>query len=260
VRAALRGIEARLRPPPALRYVHPKAKGLTEADAEASLHLDTAEDRMPNHLRWIADLCRPYLGQRVLDVGAGTGTITAQYADGRDVVAVDSSASCVAELHRRFARTPNVRVEHADLREFQDERGFDAIVMINVLEHIDDDVATLQSLSRLLQPRGRIVLYVPALNGLYGRFDRRVGHYRRYAPWRMRAVVQAAGFQPLVLRYVNALALPGWLLAHSSADRPELPVGMRLWDQIGVPVTRVIESHVRLPFGLNVFCVAHLRT
>ena len=204
-------------------------------------------------------MCRPHLGKHVLDVGAGTGSITAQYANGRKVEAVDPSNWCFQVLQERFANSPNVTIRQADLFELSaDRRRFDSAVMINVLEHIEDDVAALRTLSTLVRPGGRIIIYVPALNALYGPYDRKVGHFRRYAPWRLREVVEAAGLEPVVTRYANALAIPVWLVfSHTNVDKP--PTGkLSLWDRTGVPLTRTIESRVRVPFGLNVFCVAEV--
>jgi 2-polyprenyl-3-methyl-5-hydroxy-6-metoxy-1,4-benzoquinol methylase len=240
-------------------YIHPKAAGVVGEQSEHDAYLDVAEENAPNYLRWIADLCRPHLGARVLDVGAGTGAITAHYADGREIVAVEMSEWCIEALRRRFGTAPNVTVRHADLLQLpNEEEGFDSVVMINVLEHIENDAAALSVLSRVLNPGGRIVVYVPAFNGLYGAYDRKVGHCRRYARWRMLEVLNAANLEALSLRYVNALAIPAWL-AFSRTNIERRPAGrLAVWDRTGVPLTRFIESHLQLPFGLNLFCVAQL--
>lgn len=248
-----------LRPGPATRYVHPKAVGLQHEESDQDANLDVAEESAPNYLRWIVERCEPHLGRRVLEVGAGTGSVTAQYAPGREVLAIDVSDWCVAELQRRFASTPNVTVRQADLRQLSDEGlRFDSIVMLNVLEHIEDDVETLQRLQGLLEPDGRIVIYVPALNGLYGAWDRKVGHYRRYSPWRMREVLASAGLSEVEMRYMNALSVPAWwAFSHSNVERSTAG-SMSLWDKTGIRLGRRIESIVRVPFGLNLFCAAQV--
>jgi SAM-dependent methyltransferase len=242
----------RLRPEPAVRYVHPRA---IRSEGEWNLHVDIAEDSAPNHLHRIAALCRPHLGPRVLDVGAGTGAITQHLAQGREVVAVELSDWCVRALERRFADAANVTVAQVDLHQLRDERGFDAIVMINVLEHLRDDVGALSALRGVLHPGGRVVIYVPAMNWLYTGFDSRIGHYRRYAKWRLRAVVKAVGLHVVELRYLNALAIPAWLLLAHSRIADEPGGGLALWDRVGVPVGRVLDT-LHLPVGLNLFCVA----
>jgi len=246
---------------PAARYVHPKA---FENGAQAGEHdhaLDIASEASPNYLRWIADLCKPHLGHDVMDVGAGHGAITEHFAAGRSVLATDLSDTCVAAMRRRFAAAPNVEVQKADLRELGPEevgRRFDSIVLINVLEHIEDDAGALAHLAGCLRPGGAFVVYVPALNGLFGPWDRKVGHFRRYSKWRLRGVAAAAGLQVVELRYVNLLAIPAWLAFSRLSMRVNEDPGtsLSLWDRTGVPLSRLIESRVRPPLGLNLLCVA----
>jgi hypothetical protein len=78
--------------------------------------LDVSGENAPNYLSWVADTCRPYLGDRVLEIGAGLGAITARYEAGHDVVPNDLSPSCVQAWRDRFVNYPNVRVEARDLR------------------------------------------------------------------------------------------------------------------------------------------------
>jgi cyclopropane fatty-acyl-phospholipid synthase-like methyltransferase len=223
---------------------------------EHDANLDVADERSPNYLRWIADLVRPYLGHSVLELGAGIGSITELYADGRLVVATDVSSDCVLSLQRRFAASPNVTVVRSDLRELrEDEGGFDSVVMINVLEHIEDDAGVLTGLRRLLLSGGTIVLYVPALNALYGRWDRKVGHYRRYSKWRLREVAHDAGLDVIELRYVNALAIPAWIaFSQTHVDKTQSR-SLSIWDRTGVPVSRALEQRIRVPLGLNLLAV-----
>jgi SAM-dependent methyltransferase len=176
---------------PGARYMHPQAP--TEAEGDHARALDVAVDSSPNYLRWISDLCRPHLGASVLEVGSGVGSITERLAQGRSMLATEISDDCLAALERRFANVSNVRVARLDLRDPAGDEQFDSVVMINVLEHIRDDAGALSDLRRLLRPSGTLVLYVPALNGLYGPWDRAVGHCRRYSKWRLREVARAAG-------------------------------------------------------------------
>jgi SAM-dependent methyltransferase len=249
---------SRLRPVPATRYIHPKATELVDREGDHDADLDVSGDNAPNYLTWVAELCRPYLGHRVLEVGAGLGAITARYEQNREVVANDVSSPCVHALRRRFAGHPNVRVEDRDLRSLEMDARFDSVLMVNVLEHIADDVEALRGLGRLLVPGGFVVVYVPALNGLYGPWDKRIGHYRRYSVWRLREVFREAGLEPVELRWVNFLAIPAWAAfgRGNIDDRERSGNLLSLWDRIAVPAARSLESHVRMPIGLNVLGVA----
>jgi 2-polyprenyl-3-methyl-5-hydroxy-6-metoxy-1,4-benzoquinol methylase len=246
----------RFRSQPGARYTHPKA---LEAPAENGAHdsaLDALAENAPNYLRWITEMIEPHLGRRVLELGAGIGVITASYAAGREVVASDLSDACVAALRRRFEGEPNVAVVQHDLRQVYDSGDrFDSVVMLNVLEHIEDDVGVLSALPSVLRPGGTIVIYVPALNALYGKPDRILGHFRRYSKWRFREIAAEAGLQIVTLRYVNALAIPAWwVYSHSNTDQTYRPA-LSAWDRTGVPLSRALEERVRVPVGLNLLAV-----
>jgi 2-polyprenyl-3-methyl-5-hydroxy-6-metoxy-1,4-benzoquinol methylase len=230
---------------------------MVNAEADHSGNIDVAEDNAPNYLSWIADRIRPHLGERVLEIGAGVGSITERYAPGRQVLAIERSKWCIEELDKRFAGSPNVTVRLADVVElFEEPQRFDSVVMINVLEHIEDDAGALGALRQLLAPGGRVVLYVPALNGLYGPWDRKAGHYRRYSKWRMRQVLGAAGLQAVDLRYMNSLSIPAWWIFSQGNVERSVAGRLNLWDRTGVPLGRALESVISPPLGLNLFCVA----
>jgi SAM-dependent methyltransferase len=248
---------SRLRPAPAARYINPKATGLLDQEGDHDADLDVSGESAPNYLSWVADLCGQHLGHRVLEVGAGLGAITGRYEHGREVVANDVSPSCVQALRERFADHPNVRVEDRDLRTLAPDARFDSVLMVNVLEHIADDAGTLRGLSQLLAPGGNVVVYVPALNCLYGALDEKLGHYRRYSVWRLGEVFREAGLEPVELRWVNFIAIPAWAAFGRGDvdDRQRSGRLLSLWDRAAVPAARFLEAHVRMPIGCNVLGV-----
>lgn len=249
---------SRLRPGPAGRYIHPKAVALVDQEGDHDADLEVTSESAPNYISWIAELCGHYLGHRVLEMGAGLGTITALYEQGREVVVNEMSVPCLQALHTRFADHPNVGVQAGDLRSFRVDENFDSVLMVNVLEHIADDVEALRGLSQLLVPGGNVVIYVPALNGLYTTQDRKLGHYRRYSVWRLREVFREAGLEPVKLRWVNVLAIPAWVAfsrgdVHDDRRSSKL---LSIWDRTAVPTARFLETRIRIPIGLNVLGVA----
>ena len=244
---------------PAARYVHPRASEISDQEADEGFNLEVASGAAKNYLQWVADLCAPHLGASVLEVGAGRGSVTQHLLEGRHVVATDLSESSVEAMRGRFVDSPNVEVLQADLRTWDPGRTFDSLLMVNVLEHIRDDVGALTSLRRFVRPGGSIVVYVPAMNGLYGKWDLHVRHLRRYSKWRLREVMRQASLDPVELRYANMFAMPAWamfsMLMRFDADGRN---SLSIWDRTFVPATRMLESRVRVPFGLNLLGVGRV--
>lgn len=240
-------------PMSAARSVHPRAM----IGGRHDYGLEMASEATPIYHRWIASRCVPYLGTSVLEVGAGHGAVTHYLALDRRVVALDASPDCVAALQQRFRGCENVTVVRGDARQLETAEQFDSIVMINVLEHIFDDTGILASLSRHLNPDGTMIIYVPALDILYTKLDRQIGHFRRYTKRRLAAVVREAGLRLIEQRYANMLAIAPWVLSgwvgRSGAAHSQ---SLAAWDRIGTRLGIAIESHVNPPIGLNLFAVA----
>ncbi len=235
---------------PVAGYVHRRASG--GGDLPDYHTADIASDALTNHTRRIAELCAPHLGAHIVDVGAGFGAITEHLAAGRTLVALDPADDCRNALEKRFAEWSNVTVRIGDIEALDPEDQFESIVMINVLEHILDDAGALRSLATHLTPAGTIVVYVPAYNFLYTNWDRAVGHQRRYSKARLSGVIESAGLHVSHIRYVNALALPAWMITGPLTTRADsLRTSLDIWDRYGVPISRWIEDRVELPFGLN---------
>ena len=213
----------------------------------------------PRYNAWLLERARPWLGPRVIDVGAGIGTFVEQLAPSCElVVAVEPDTTDAGVLRQRFADARNVRVEERDaisIGEADVGGPFDAAICFNVLEHIDDDVAALRAMASQLVAGGRLCLLVPAHPQLYGEIDRNVGHVRRYDRASLRTQLAAAELTPLVLRYVNPLGALGWVLSARALRREHVPEGpLKAYDRL-VPVLRTIDR-LPLPFGLSVWAVA----
>lgn len=196
----------------------------------------------PRYNRWMYERISPWVGRRVLEIGAGIGNMSAFLVDRDRVVLTDSEPSYLGRLRERFADRPEVAV--AELRlptvdpRLSAER-FDTVIGLNVLEHIEDDAAALRALHGLLEPRGRLVLLVPSLRALYGTLDEALGHFRRYAPAELRAKLAAAGFRVRHLEYFNLAGIPGWWLTGRVLRRRVIsPAALRCYELL-VPVFRL---------------------
>ncbi|MEY2403999.1 MAG: hypothetical protein QOD38_1550 [Acidimicrobiaceae bacterium] len=227
-----------------------------EADAELVATLDNLNDAT-NYADWVIDQMRPYLHGDICEVGAGHGTLTPKLAETGHVIACDPSGRCVDLLHTRFASDDNVEVVHGDFEVAAEGRLFDTIVVINVLEHIEDDAAALATFRDHLRPGGHLLVYAPAFEGLYSDFDQKIGHYRRYHRGPMIGAMLRAGLEVVDANYVNAPgALAWWLMAKKLRLQPTAPWSVRLYDRVFVPMVRRIESGRKIPLGQSILCVA----
>jgi len=223
--------------------------------------LTNLETKAQNYNAWLAERFKAFAGQRILEIGAGIGTITAHLATGRQkVIALEVDPFYVRRLQNRFRGQPQVEPHLSDvaLADWQQLRAqnLDTIVLSNVLEHIADDAQAVQLFARVLQPSGRLLVFVPALPVLFGSIDEAVGHHRRYTPKTLRAVLEANGFEVERLEWMNLIGIPAWFLNGRLLKRRVLPpLQLRLYDRVA-PLLASLEAKVRLPVGLSLFCVA----
>jgi 2-polyprenyl-3-methyl-5-hydroxy-6-metoxy-1,4-benzoquinol methylase len=239
---------------PVVREEGPAA--FDESDAELAAVLDSLQDA-DNYADWIYDLCAPHLGTEVLEIGAGHGELTQRLVPGRFVTATDLSKRCVEELQTRYEGLANVDVRHADIAALGDDRKYDSIVLINVLEHIADDLGALRDLRELLKPGGRLLVFSPAFDGLYSDFDHKIGHFRRYRRSQLVTVADRAGLEYVDARYVNSIgAFAWWLFARRLRQTPTQGWSVKLYDRVVVPTLRKIEARREPGLGQSVFLVA----
>ena len=195
--------------------------------------------------RWMADTIRPYVGSRVLEIGAGMGNMTRQLCPRRKLyVATDLSPEYVEHLRNVFRHRPSLCVDQLDATRPEDfvrfERQMDTVICLNVLEHIEDDASALRSIRTLLVPGGRLILLVPNDPRAYGTVDREIGHFRRYTPDTLRKVTTEAGYEVEDILRFNRASMPGWrvtgqILKARSLSRLSLRVFDRfvwLWRRI----------------------------
>ena len=213
-----------------------------------------------NYHRWLTDLAEPYLGDAPVELGSGLGDYAGTWAarPGRHVTVTDADPSRHEHLRRRFAGDPRVSVRALDIAHpYVGEHS--CLVAMNVLEHIEDHVGALASAHSLLRPGGFVVMFVPAFELAMSRFDRQVGHVRRYTVPTLRAAYASADLEVGRIHYVNAPGLVAWiagmrLLHMTPQDGPTV----RLWDRAVVPMARALERRVRPPFGQSVFAVGRV--
>ena len=171
--------------------------------------------RAPRFSRWMADTIRPWVGQRVFEIGAGTGNLTVNLAPRQFYWASDRSSTYVAALERLRESRPYMQVGHTDgclAETYPPQRDFDTIICLNVLEHVDDPVKLLENVENALADGGRAIILVPQGRWLYGTLDEALGHRLRYSSQELIARGRQAGFElEQLLRFNRPGVLAWWV-------------------------------------------------
>jgi SAM-dependent methyltransferase len=232
---------------------------------DSRLQSDVLEDLSDAHRyrRWLADLARPYLGDEPIEIGSGTGDYALEWASSvRRFTATEADQTRFAQLGTRFADHAVIAARWlllpADPAQADAERH-SAALAYNVLEHIPDHVSALRDMAALVRPGGAVVVLVPAFPSAMSRFDRALGHERRYTRASLGAALREAGLRVEQLRYVNPVGLLSWYVAVKALGlTPHNGALLRLYDRTIVPVARLADRRLPVPFGQSVFAVARV--
>lgn len=238
--------------------------GVGKVTGDSRLQSDVLEDLSDAHRyrRWLADLARPHLGEDPIEIGSGTGDYALEWATSvARFTATEADPDRHAGLVDRFAGHPVITPRHLllpfDQAACPPGHRHSAVVAYNVLEHIPDHVGALRDMAALVRPGAPVVLLVPAFPSALGRFDRAVGHQRRYTRATLQAALVAAGLRVEQLRYVNPVGLLAWYVTVKALGlSPRNGVLLRVYDRTVVPLARLADGRLPTPFGQSVFAVA----
>ena len=202
---------------------------------------------------------RQYLNGSVLEVGAGIGQMTSELLKLTEIarlVSIEPDAEFCARLRADF---PSLDLHQGTVEDLQPVTNWNAILSVNVLEHIEEDAEELAIYHRLLQPAGgALCLFVPARPEIYAPIDKDFGHFRRYTRAELRKKLEGAGFRLVKFRYFNMAGYFAWWLNFCLLKKRSFDVGsVRLFDRVIFPVVHGFESHVcPPPIGQSLMAVA----
>ena len=207
-----------------------------------------------------SSLLLPYLHGDVLEAGAGIGTNTRILRSNRQQrwVCLEPDRQLLDELKSSLERQPAqgpCELFKGTLADLTEKEQFDAILYIDVLEHIDDDRSELGRAAAHLKPGGSLVVLSPAHNWLFSRFDASIGHFRRYTK---KTLLAAA---PSGLRLKRAIYLDSCGLCASLGNRlllkQNLPTANQIlfWDRRIVPVSRILDPLLFFKVGKSILAV-----
>jgi len=221
--------------------------------------------------RCIAQLVHRFApGKTLLDIGGGNGFVARGLVEsGIGCVLLEPGVDGALAAHERGVST----VICAGLEDVPfAPASFGSAGMFDVLEHIEDDLAALRGVHRLLEPGAHFFVSVPAWQALFSPEDEDAGHFRRYSPSSLRSTLRQAGFEPLFstclfaplpLPVLASRVIPGWFgqrrsrdLSQAEAEHVPGPVAARLIDLMLNAEFRWLAAGRSMPFGTSCCAVA----
>ena len=213
-----------------------------------------------NYHQWIMDFFRPYLGESIAEVGAGSGNFSEYILQSkvRELVAFEPFINMFNILKEKYAHTDNVNTinDFFEMQSINYKEHFDSIFYINVLEHIEDDINALTHAYSALRKNGHLLLFVPALSFLFSDLDKKVGHHRRYSKKQLIDVVESAGFRVKEVRYFDFFGIIPWYIAFVLLKKTTTSTNVSLYDSLVVPIAKKIEHLISPVIGKNLILVA----
>ena len=166
--------------------------------------------------KWLASLLRPYLGNNVLEVGAGIGTMTLKFLPRDHYTCLEIDPLHIITLKNMFMNKPNVDVFNLNIEDSKEIRtlnkSYDTILCLNVLEHLQNDYEALKNMNELLIEGGRLLLVVPNCPKLYNSLDIALGHIKRYKVKDIENLLTSSGYKIECLKSFNKVSILGWFL------------------------------------------------
>jgi len=216
---------------------------------------------------FVADICRQVTDRRprILDVGCGTGANLLMLSKYGDAEGVDVSEDALAFCRERGLQ--NVKLGAGEELPY-DDGTFDLVTAFDVVEHMDDDLAGLREMRRVLRPGGRVLIFVPAFMFLWGLQDDVSHHRRRYRMSELRRVLEQAGFEVERTSYANITFFLPILLVRKLMRL----TGMKALTENNINVTALngvlgrmlaaeswLLKYMNLPFGVSALCVGRVK-
>jgi SAM-dependent methyltransferase len=209
----------------------------------------------------LREFAEPLRGQ-VLEVGAGIGQITEMLLQNQAITRLVSIEPDPKFCSRFRAAFPAHRIVQGTIDDLAGDEAWNAILSVNVLEHIQEDERELAIYrQKLAREKGALCLFVPARPEIYAPIDRDFGHFRRYTKPELCGKLERAGFEVVRLRYYNFVGYFAWWLSFCALKKRGFDLSaVRFFDRIIFPPVHSLESNLCAPpFGQSLLAVARAK-
>ena len=204
--------------------------------------------------KYIYLLVKKYLKNDLLEVGAGIGSFTKNYKnDFTQITLTELDKHNIKKLKKRFKNT-KIKIESKFTSKIN--RKFNSILYMNVLEHIKNDKREINTSLSKLNKKGYLIILVPAHNELYTKFDKEIGHFRRYKI-NFFQKLKLKNSKIVKLQYLDCLGYFLYYMNKMFYKNEIYPSESKIfiWDKFFTPLTFLFDKFLNYKFGKNVLCI-----
>jgi glycosyltransferase involved in cell wall biosynthesis len=211
----------------------------------------TRLSRTPKFNAWMAETINPYVGQNVLEIGAGIGILTKMLIPRYSYYATDINPLYLQMFQKLKLDKPYLSIKYLDLNDIsefkENENKFDTIICLNVIEHLDDEEKALKNIYDLLSDQGKAIILVPRGQKVYGSLDAVLGHKRRYSEETIRSLSQKVGFVVEKMIPFNRVSTIPWWINGKLLKKKTFSLFQLYCMNLLTPIFKIIDRFLPFP-------------
>ena len=212
-------------------------------------------DAAKNWRRYQFENILKYINSSVLDVGPGTGNNIQYYKDkASQITLLEINKNLANSLKLKFDGDKKIIVLNTDIHS--QEKKFDTILYMDVLEHIEDDEKEIDKALKQLNSGGNLIFFVPAYQFLYSDFDKAIGHIKRYNKKFFLSFKKDENITIIELKYIDSI---GFFIAvlnklFNKDNKESIGLGVKIWDKL-IFLSKIMDLIFLNKFGKSLFCI-----
>jgi SAM-dependent methyltransferase len=234
---------------------------ITDKAGKDTLDVIGEADRF-NH--WMYQTIYPFSFGKIMEIGSGLGNISRFYINNGDkIMLTDLREEYCSSLQDKFGTNQNLlgidqlNLIHPDFEQYYKEHleKYDTVFALNVIEHIKDDSLAINNCKKLLKKDGHLIILVPSYQKLYNRFDKELGHFRRYTIDSLSHLFNENELEIIHKKYFNFIGVFGWYISGGLLKKNTIPsTQMKIYNQL-VPVWKRVDQLIKNRVGLSTIVV-----
>ncbi len=201
-----------------------------------------------------------FIKGKTIEFGAGTGNFSEMISKKvPELLIVDEKPKSIEFLNLRLNHLKNIKIHKSNLKDLE-IYNCDTIVLLNVLEHIENDEDAIKKLMSFLNKDGYLIIQVPAFSYLFSDYDHMVGHFKRYEKKDIKKICTNLNLNLKELYYFNPIGAIGWWYNYchkkktekDNKEKNETINQLKIYDKYIVPVINILDTKYN-PFGISLF-------